>query len=1238
MSHHHNGQSTPSSSATNGNIMMNNQSNGTNGSSIPSTNKSIPLRPKQFQDVLDVMRDPNSVLFFEYSTESQVAKRTLNWAIYFYQHKEFVKARDALIKCGELISTINSQLTQLLRSNTTPNHHDEGDSSKKNSMLVQQQQLQAGKDFLFKIILLVEHIDFLLKQPQRQSSQSKAPTPSQQQQPSTTNSSSSSTQKTLSRISSGIFSKITSIATGSSSSSSTLSSSSGSSSNPSNSSSESSLLRFINNVGSALKKPKEDAPIPNLAESYVQEQYVFIEFMESKNNPKTISEHPKTIPTSNAGIVLTTPSSSSTSRESVSTLQQRLQTVMKGTKPSQPQQQLPTIQQPQPPPSNVLPRLSLDVSPNENRSPQSASRMKSFIHYMDSRKDLTPDNISPQDVKNMIKILNENLKTLGSSSNYKAVEALGQIHERILPFKKQILKELSNQSTKEKSKKLYMLKKFLKIAFAAQMVNHFISKEQSVNTLQENLQQFFEVDNFTLQLLIIYGIAESFDHTYFCLSYLLNCIENFSQTINSVNQYQVEKRQIYRQVDELVFGHLRNRIMELKWCFGIDTFAYVTNDFDGDALLALDTLLSCLVGWQKVKSLMGDYSVNNPSSTSNIIADSLAHFVRKVYILNREIISNNLKQSGRLKGFFLEATFNMNLATFVVDESKQLIARFAPYLDKHLVESNTSFADIICSEFSKHLTVEVSAFCQEALKYQNACIEQGRKNKYLRVYFNELNLGVINKLCSHLATKYRVLQELSAFVGTFDFTMFYEIVSLCITVATPNRLKDFYAKVMSMDTLDKPIDKTVLYTFSCIDMANASLKPIHTIYNLDGIIRNQNDKYLSFLTLHFEAIRPTISEYLQTMLSRCKFELSKQGNVHDRIRLACIAFNNVNGLFLYAKDILQHFNNAIYTQLLEDYERNIDPEDEDNEVNYNLLHDKLIEVYDFPTVKSIMNEIQMITTDMAFCIADWIYTMNEQRFEAIFTSLPGKEMESLVVLLSSLDRFFIHLSDVLYLELLHEVLKHLFVIYVQKLLRNKLLGCKQQSHLNASELLSPISSVPPSMDILSSSPGTSMFQYNSPNVGIQLCLNGFRDLFYANGEGLPLDFLEQQSKELDILLLIYTDDTESLINLYESLIGENDDKTLIDLYERFSNHLPSSNGGVHDESDNISIASGHSGLSSNSSTDSVVMLSLQQTINNKNKNDFLSPELILLLLNKRKKDRRARQYAKQRLKKDLQQQ
>lgn len=1102
--------------------------------------------------------------------------------------------------------------------------------------------ITAGKDFLFKIILLVEYIDLLLKQkpssslsPQRQTSQSKVP-PSQQQSSSSTTG--SSTQRALSRISSGIFSKITSIATGSSSSTSSSSSVNNiNNTNNGNSSSESTLLRFINNVGSALKKPKEDVPIPNLAETYVQEQYVFIEFMDSKNNPKKIPENPKTMPSLNAGVVTT--ASSLTSRESVSTLQQRLQTVMKGTKPSQPQQlhAIQLHQQPQQPPSNAVPRLSLDVSPNENRSPQSASRMKSFIYYIDSRKDLSPENISAEDVKNMIKILNENLKTLGSTSNYKALEVLNRIHEKILPYKKQILRELSNQSTKEKSKKLYMLKKFLKIAFTAQMVNHFISKEESVNTLQENLQQFFEVDNFTLHLLIIYGIAESFDHTHFCLSYLSHNIENFSQSINSVNQYQVEKRQIYRQVDELVFGHLRNRIMELKWCFGIDTFAYVTNDFDGDALLALDALLSCLIGWQKVKTLMGDYSVNNPPSTSHIIADSLAHFVRKVYILNREIISNNLKQSGRLKGFFLEATFNMNLATFVVDESKQLIARFASHLDKHLIEANTTFADIICSEFSKHLTVEVSAFCQEALKYQNACIEQGKKNKYLRVYFNELNLGVINKLCSHLATKYRVLQELSAFVGNFDFTMFYEIVSLCITVATPNRLKDFYAKVMSMDTLDKPIDKTVLYTFSCIDMANASLKPIHTIYNLDGIIRNQNDKYLSFLTLHFEAIRPTISEYLQTMLNRCKFELSKQGNVHDRIRLACIAFNNVNGLFLYAKDILQHFNNAIYTQLLEDYERNIDPEDEDNEVNYNLLHDKLIEVYDFPTVKSIMNEIQMVTTDMAFCIADWIYAMNEQRFEAIFTCLPGKEMEHLMVLLSSLDRFFIHLSDVLYLELLHEVLKHLFVIYVQKLLRNKLLGCKQQSHLNASELLSPISSVPPSMDILSTSPGTSIFQYNSPHIGIQICLNGFRDLFYANGEGLPLDFIEQQAKELDILLLIYTDDTESLINLYETLIGENDDKTLIDLYDRFSNHLPS-NGSVHDDIDNISIASGHSGLSSNSSTDSVVMLSLQKTINNKNKNDFLSPELILLLLNKRKKDRRARQYARQRLKKDLQQQ
>lgn len=157
MSNPHNGQTTPSSSATNGSIMMNNQSSNTanNGGSsiIPNTNKSTPLRPKQFQDVLDIIRDPNSVLFFEYSNESQAAKRTLNWAIYFYQHKEFVKARDALIKCGELISTINSQLTQLLqKNNTTTIHNDDGDSSKKNNMLVQQLQ---GNYTFYLIIMFI---------------------------------------------------------------------------------------------------------------------------------------------------------------------------------------------------------------------------------------------------------------------------------------------------------------------------------------------------------------------------------------------------------------------------------------------------------------------------------------------------------------------------------------------------------------------------------------------------------------------------------------------------------------------------------------------------------------------------------------------------------------------------------------------------------------------------------------------------------------------------------------------------------------------------------------------------------------------------------------------------------------------------------------------------------------------------------------------------------------------------
>ncbi|EFC37684.1 predicted protein [Naegleria gruberi] len=1250
---------------------MNQHSRSTRSSSTPTHSNTTTRQPQQqqqqqsilpqYKDVIDKVNEPLSLIYFESSSDAKAAKRTLNWGLYFYEHGEYIKSREALIKCGEVISKINSKLSTINNNNGSTISLS-STTSQGNTELV-----QVGKDLLYRIILLVECLDKIMKAKHQQSivkNQATNSPPKTTSKPNSTptnssSSSSSSTQGTLSRISSGIFSTITSNFTSIKSNlqkeGSSLNNTNG------NNGSNSKLIQLFNNVGNVLKKPKEEVAIPNLADSYVQDQYVFVEFIdEKKPNEQQQHVHSNLTNSPNDGNIPPLQQVSS-SRDSLSKLQKRLQTVMKGSSTTtntslqhqqpQQQQQVNLTGSGSSLSASSLPgpiRLSLDAlqtsasatSPNGEvkRGPQT-SRLKSFIQYMEERSGTwSPETISEEEVREMVRVLNENLKILSTSSNYKTMGILAQMYDQIRPYKKQVLKELSSQSTKDKSKKILMLKKIISIAFSTKMVNHYISKEENYTTLQENFLQYFELDLFTLHLLNIYAAAENFDHTNFCLSHLVANIELFSQAINDVNQYQVEKRQIYKQVDELIFGHLRNRIIELKWCFGVDTFAYVTNDFDSDALESLELLLKCLDGWLKIKTQMGDYSVNNRPTIAAILTECLAHFVRKLYILNREMISNNLKQSPHLRGFFLEASFDMNLSTFVVDETKQLCSRFASYFDKYF-ENTAQFKDIVAVEFSKHLSVEVKAFCQEALKYQQACMEQAKKNKFLRVYFNDLNLGVLNKLVSHFVTKYRILQELSPCVKDFEIESFYEIVSMCITVATPNRLKDFYSKVMSMDTLDKPIDKTVLYTFSCIDMANASLKPIHMIYNLDTLIRNGNDKYLSFLTLHFEAIRPTISEYLQLMLNRCKYELSKvQGNVHDRIRLACIAFNNVNGLFMYAKDILQQFNSSVCDQLLEDYDRKVNPEEESDQFNINILQEKLIQVYDFPSVKSITNEIRMVTTDMAFFIADWLYNMNEQRFEAIFNiASNGSPQEKLFIFLSSLDRFFMHLSDNLYLELLHEVLRHLYVIYVQKLVRNKLLGYKQKSPLNASELLSPITGMDGATPF---SPNTSPVPSHFPTfessqkVTVQLCLDGLKDLFNASGEGLDSKFLDQQSRELDILILIYNDETDILINLYENLIGERvDDKYLTSLYQRLAPQSPNLNmpSSVSmpslDDSDSISIAS------SSSSTDSFILLSLQEAISSKRKNsDFLSPELILLLLNQRKKDRTARSYARRRLK------
>ncbi|KAL9652883.1 hypothetical protein ABK040_010915 [Willaertia magna] len=1262
----------------------------TNTSTTTTTSATIPISSKELQDIVDLFQNESALKFFETSNESKSARRSLNWVIYFIKRNELQKAREALIKIGEIISKINNELTTQISLEVSSPEENEDDylnislpsSFSSSSLLtintnsIASLNLQVGKDIFHKVILFIEYLDKLML---KKSNQNRDLNNNMNGRSSSLSGSSSSlVDLQNSPSSSSLSSSSSSTNTNSnnnqqqSSTTTTINNTKPSNNIPNNDpnlKTTSKLQKFMSFIGIP-KIPKPPLPtnitsslstaihniqttinnlpstitninnnndqteIPNFSESYVKDQYILIELEDNnvnnnKNNVNNNTTNNKT--TSTIGKKEENSPNTSSSSSSVSALQKRLERVMSSSSSIEDVTPSPTIktnsslsQQPQEEQPNNE-ELEIGIKKNNVIPPIKVL----FIVEDENGKDLFlssdfPNNLKEEHLAGIVNQFKLNLKKFRHS--IKIIEILQNALDKLLPIKTQLNNYLELISTKEKNRKISFFLHILKSIFNIQMVNHYMSKKEEENNnsieLLESYSNFFDFDNFTYYILTLQIIAENFEHTTFCLSLLNDKIQNFSDSINSVNKFQVSKRELYKKVDELLLGHVRMRIIELTYCFGIDTFAIVTNDFDGDSLESLTLLLKCLNDWIQVKYKFGEFTESNNTPIYNYLHEWLKLLVRKIYITEREAICNNLKQSKYLKGFYFETSLIIHLSNFVVMESKRLNSRYGKIFDNHL--NNYKFIDIIAVEFSKHLSVEVNAFCERISIYQKNCIETVKKNRFLKLYFNELPLGIFYKLCPLFLSKYKILQELSSFVKDFNMiNAFYDIVSTCITIATPNRFSDFYKKIMTVDRLDKPIDKTVLYTFSCIDLANASLKPLQMIFQLDVTIRNNinNNKKVSFLTLYFEAIRPVIVEYLTFLSNRCRNELNaKTGNLHERIRKACIAFNNVNGLFIYAKDLLLQFNQVLTNYLLDEYERNNNNDNslDDDDID-SLLNEKLIEVYDLPSVKLIMSEIQLITSDIALHFAEWIYAMNEVRYEAIFKE---RNNTSLFVFLSHLDRFFEFLSDNLYIELLYEVLKHLFVLYVQNLLRYKLLQNQQTPSSNS--LLAPIA--------VFGVENKQQFD-SSIRIPVKHTLDGLKDLFGACGEGIEQSFLELQSRELDVMLMIYSEDTDTLIKLYETLMDCDSDRHsngVNQLMERFSSLLNINTGNVNYD-ENVDVNSVDN-ISTTSSTDSYFLQSLQYAIVNSSANEFLRPELILLLLSLRKKETKAIKFVKKQAK------
>jgi hypothetical protein len=375
--------------------------------------------------------------------------------------------------------------------------------------------------------------------------------------------------------------------------------------------------------------------------------------------------------------------------------------------------------------------------------------------------------------------------------------------------------------------------------------------------------------------------------------------------------------------------------------------------------------------------------------------------------------------------------------------------------------------------------------------------------------------------------------------------------------------------------------------------------------------------YLQFLKYKFE----------NELVGKKSDDKIKKGvyNVAERVTRAALSYNNVNGVFLQCKTVLTYFNNNHFfgrpskDNSVRDDEIEFDDDEEEDE-GYDILNmyvqdgnedsgNMIADVFDLQCVKHIIDDIRNATHVMAAFFAQWIFSMNESRFRNLFKQ---EDRHALDVLLTALDRFFTLLSEHLYFELLHEVLKHLYVLFIQQLLRI---------------LLPPNSSstIPGPLPPTSTAQQTTDQFDGTLRTPVEKCLQGLKDLFYADGEGIGMEFLDQYARELQTILRIYNDDTAALVQLYKALTTDNTFVLLPKVQV---------NGEADDNTSVISDSSSDSSVMIQNLQQQVVMSTISNlSITDQDRVEFLNPELILLLLGMRRKDKEARVFVKQTIKK-----
>lgn len=184
-----------------------------------------------------------------------------------------------------------------------------------------------------------------------------------------------------------------------------------------------------------------------------------------------------------------------------------------------------------------------------------------------------------------------------------------------------------------------------------------------IKLLIENFQNFFKLSDFQLRLSSLIFMSGKFEHTIVYFRSLELLLKELEKDVK-----KVQESKEFGQINSLLIGHFRMRILELKFCFEAYPFMSLGPNTD-----ALKLMLKCIKIWLEIF---------NQEDCDKMIKAWLEEGIKKHYLLNMEKILFDMKESNIYDEVQLKSLIMVNLIDVSIEQVSSLSHSFQDTFDE----------------------------------------------------------------------------------------------------------------------------------------------------------------------------------------------------------------------------------------------------------------------------------------------------------------------------------------------------------------------------------------------------------------------------------------------------------------------------------------------------------------------------------------------------------------------------